>query len=235
MRSITDHLEPEHVAQQIRMERQAHFGAFMIVEGSTDIRRFEHFTDADECRIVNAFSRRNATGAAILLNAENFEGVLTCVDADFDRTLNKTPKIDNVIFSVFHDFDIEWATDEIVERYFKAIDSDKRISISNHEIMERIRPVSVLKLLVEKGLCKFSVGDMSIFRYIRDEEFLWEDFVAAVCRRFTHNNASIEFTKDQIKSESRNRHDLRYLTNGHDLFDAIGGIVRNLCGRSSRL
>lgn len=47
------------IANEIRMKRTQHAGAFLIVEGATDARIFKAFTDIQTCQVIVAHNKDN--------------------------------------------------------------------------------------------------------------------------------------------------------------------------------
>jgi hypothetical protein len=85
MISIGKHMDEHDIAQEVRFERKVHKGSFLLLEGSTDIKRFEPLIDGQKCSVVNCYGRKNAIEAIKLLYDDGFPGALGVVDADFDR------------------------------------------------------------------------------------------------------------------------------------------------------
>lgn len=75
---------PVVVANEIRLKRQLHAGAFLIVEGRDDRLFCQQFTCPDECNIVVANGRESVREVVQILDEAVFRGVLGIVDADFD-------------------------------------------------------------------------------------------------------------------------------------------------------
>jgi len=89
---VKNYLNAHSVANTIRMSRSQHAGAFLIVEGDSDVRVFNRFVDS-KCRIISAKNKENAVAALDILSKDKFKGVLAVVDADFWHWEGK--KIDN--------------------------------------------------------------------------------------------------------------------------------------------
>src|SRR5262245_4711315 len=94
------------LAAQIRMERQIHKGAILIVEGPNDDRTLRNFLAADQCSIVIAFGKETGIEALKLLEDEGFPGVVCIVDADFDALVGKLYDCDSLISTDEHDLDM---------------------------------------------------------------------------------------------------------------------------------
>ena len=58
MISIAKHMDEYDIAQEVRLERKLHKGSFLLVEGTTDIKRFRVFIDDDGCSLVNVMEEK---------------------------------------------------------------------------------------------------------------------------------------------------------------------------------
>ena len=85
MRSISAHLKPKDFAAQIRMERQSHRGAFLLFEGSSDVKRFKKFLHEGSCSIINCFGKSNVKDVVDLKQDIGNDDCFGFVDAVFDR------------------------------------------------------------------------------------------------------------------------------------------------------
>jgi Protein of unknown function (DUF4435) len=114
MISIARHMDEHDIAQEVRLERKLHKGSFLLVEGTTDIKRFGAFIDDDECSLVNCYGRKNAVEAIKLLYEDGFAGALGVVDADFGRLDDSLEEHEGLVYSEAHDFDLDWARPSVV-------------------------------------------------------------------------------------------------------------------------
>jgi hypothetical protein len=99
------HATPHTVANEVRMIRTHHRGAFLVVEGPSDKTAYWNLVDQGTCRIVIAHGRDNVEDALQILEADGFRGVLGISDADF-RHLEETPvPSGNVLLTDLHDLE----------------------------------------------------------------------------------------------------------------------------------
>lgn len=103
---MDEYIDGWTLAAQIRMERQVHKGAFLIVEGASDDRTLRNFIDQNQCSLVISFGKENAIEALKLLEDEGFAGVVCLVDADFDAIDGETYDCDSLIMTDLHDMDM---------------------------------------------------------------------------------------------------------------------------------
>ena len=96
---------PASITNQIILTREYpgnQFRSFLIVEGDTDRVFFKTFVDKYKCQITVAYSKSTAIEVLSLLEKENFPGLLTIVDADFDILEGKLPQSQNLPISTKH-------------------------------------------------------------------------------------------------------------------------------------
>ena len=128
MMSIARYMDEHDIAQEVRLERKVHKGSFLLVEGTTDIKRFGNFIDDDECSLVNCYGRKNAIGAIRFLCEDGFPGALGAVHADFGRVDGSLEHHEGLVYSEAHDFDLDWVHVDAVQRYFKQIAEPEKCS-----------------------------------------------------------------------------------------------------------
>ncbi|MBA4312722.1 MAG: hypothetical protein C0417_08840 [Chlorobiaceae bacterium] len=98
-------LTANDIANTVRLTRTTFAGAIVITEGGTDIRVYERFLNKPRCRFIPSNGKPNAVKATLILDGENFAGLLTIVDADFDYLESITPPSPNILFTDTHDLD----------------------------------------------------------------------------------------------------------------------------------
>lgn len=102
---MREFLTPADSANGIRMNRSLHSGAFLIVEGYTDLRFYKKFIDDTNCSLMPAFGKNNAIKTLEILEADGFEGVLVIVDADFWKFDGIDPGSPNIILTDTYDLE----------------------------------------------------------------------------------------------------------------------------------
>ena len=234
MNSIARYIDGFVIACQVRMERQAHKGSFLLLEGQTDISRFSLFVDKELCSIVNCHGKPNLIEAIEILYDEGFLGALGLADADFDRLLNELKQHEGLIFSEYHDFDLDFAGEEILERYLSHVCHAEKVSEHGsvadiHEkIMKSIYPASVAKLMNRTRQIKLRLSGISVGYCLSGFNFEFEKYVDEVFIRNPDKSAEKTEFKKKITSGCKVSHDLFQVTNGHDFHEALGAIIRSL-------
>lgn len=100
------HLNGNDIANEIRMTRSQHNGAFVMVEGATsDFRVYKRLIDNNVSKIMPAHNKDNVIQAIKILNQANFKGVVGIVDADFWHLEQKKPDNPNLFTTDTHDLE----------------------------------------------------------------------------------------------------------------------------------
>ncbi len=92
------------VANSVRMKRTQCPQTFVIVEGGSDKRAYEVFTDPKSCKIEIAHGKSNLLAAVETLRKDGVLGILGLADADFDRIIG-TPSVKDVVLTDLHDLE----------------------------------------------------------------------------------------------------------------------------------
>ena len=98
------HKDPGSIAAEVMMTRMVHDGAFLVVEGVTDVRFWStrrHVT----CELVDGEGKPNVVGSVQRLNAKQIEGVLGVVDDDYDSFVGTDLGTDNIVRVDAHDLE----------------------------------------------------------------------------------------------------------------------------------
>lgn len=135
-------------ANNIRMSRTLHSGAFLIVEGDTDMRLYEKFTDNSHCILIPASTKNNAIDALQLLEADVFEGILVIVDTDFWNLDGVDPGNPNIILTDTYDLEsmliFSDALDKVLHDFGKL---DKIPKPIRDKLLESTLPIGFLRWL----------------------------------------------------------------------------------------
>lgn len=236
MRTFARYMDGPTVAAEVRLERQKHKGAFLLVEGATDIRRFERFIDEETCSFVNCFGKGNAIEAIELLYEEGFLGALGAVDADFDRVLGVPRDHEGIIVSDTHDFDLDAISTTVLERYTNEVaDLDKLASIGGARplfrlVIESLKPLTMLRYANERHALGYKLGDLNIERFYDSSGAYLERMIDEVSwGKFN----SIEFRsalRSHVERYMASGIDLMQATSGHDFCQALGLWLRQRIG-----
>ena len=144
------YLNPDSIANEIRMSRSQYKGAFLLVEGSTDARLFERLTN-EKCQVRFSNGKDNAIKVIEILEKSNFSGVLAIVDADFWIINNVNSPSSNILTTDGHDLEtmliFSNALDKVLAE-FGANDLLKNLKKHVRDILIKFAlPIGLLRLL----------------------------------------------------------------------------------------
>ena len=86
------------------MTRMVHDGAFLVVEGVSDV-RFWKTRSHNNCELVDGEGKENVIGAVGRLDADDFPGVLGVVDDDYDSVMGVVRTSANLVATDAHDLE----------------------------------------------------------------------------------------------------------------------------------
>jgi len=237
MITITRHMDGYDIARQIRMERQVYKKhSFLLLEGDTDIKRFDRYVDESGCSLVNCYGRKNAILATELLYEDGFPGALAVVDADFDRLTNSLKIHEGIVYSETHNLDLDWSKPSIVSRYLSEIANKTKCLVhgSAVDIIEKIflglRPISIARLLNQQKKINYKLSDIDAGKCFRDFSVDIDAFVDQIFEGKTVPDTTKKTLKGTIVSNLSKTYDLWQLTNGHDFHCALGTCLRSDLG-----
>lgn len=101
---LNRHKDPGSIAAEIKMTRMVHDGAFLVVEGVTDVRFWKPRLH-NGCELVDGEGKLNVIGAVDRLDTESFSGVLGIVDDDYDSLTGVTRGSANLVATDAHDLE----------------------------------------------------------------------------------------------------------------------------------
>lgn len=236
MRSMIRHLRPADLSAQLRMERQRHKGAFILLEGADDIKRFRKFFLEDASSVVNCYGKFNVVNTVEIEQNLGQLDVIGFVDVDFDKVLDQHQDNEDIIFSNCHDFDLDVCWSDAVCRYLEEMGDQAKINSfgGNRPCIEALlvalKPLSALRFANIRHNLEYSLKN------IRHEEFFdgaavdIDSLIDHVsCGKFNSNSYK-SVLREHIERYHSADFDLWQFTNGQDLFAGLGIALRDRIG-----
>ena len=237
MSVFTKYMDGDDIARQIQMERQTGKKcSFLLLEGDTDIRRFERYVDERVCNLVNCYGRKNAIRAIELLYEDGFAGTFAVLDADFDRVTGSLKEHEGIAYSQYHDLDLDWSRPTIVGRYL--LEVGDKTKYANHgspsdivgKILAGLKPISVARFLNHRTQSKLKLSDINVARCFNKFNVDIDHYIEIVFERRTVAQQTKDDLKTTIISNMSRAYDLWQLTNGHDFYCALGVCLQDALG-----
>jgi hypothetical protein len=234
-KAFSRHVDGPTVYAEVRMQRQKHKGAFLILEGGSDARRLDGCIDESKCALAIAYGKEAAIDAIDRIYDDGFQGAVAFVDADFDRCLGKKNVMEGVIFSAAHDLDMDMIKTSVLKRYLKEVADETKMSKFKTTdeliflIQTRLLPLSFLRYINERE----KIGLM--LKSLKFEEFFMNNAIEIddLLRVAIHSSKFIgerDRIKKKIEDALKRPFDIDQITSGHDFCEALGFALRDEIG-----
>lgn len=230
-------IDAHYVAAQIRLVRQTHKGAILLLEGDTDNKAFEKFIDPNMCEIEIGFGKKNVLGALDLLEEGGFPGIVAVVDADFDRIHGTTYQLENLCITDAHDLDLTIFRSTALDRYLNEYCDRRNYETTFGSNADRVReqliiaslPIARCRLASEVSGLRLYFQDFQLDRYVDHDtlEINLESMAADLIVRSKTTCTEAQL-KRLVAIESTKPHDLYQLARGHDVAALLGIALRKL-------
>lgn len=224
---MREFLSGHTIANRIRLQRSAHAGSFLLVEGDTDARMFKNFRD-EECSVVPAHGRQNLLGAARILLQNGFEGLLAIADADFDRLEGKAPPYPEVLFTDTHDLETLLVRSSALDRVLNERGSDDKLKGGAEQVrralLDAISPLGFLRWANHRGDHGVSFADVRFGSFIdkRTLEVSTDDLHQHLLNlNGHHKRALMERIRHEVQQLMRHPADLWQVCQGHDMVEVL--------------
>lgn len=236
MKSISKFVDGATLAAEVRMERQSHKGAFLLVEGATDARRLMQVVDEALCSFVVCFGKKNVIEAIESLYEDGHPGIVGAVDADFSRLDGSVSQHEGIIVSSLHDFDLEMVLTDVLRRYLgETCDDAKLQAWGGHSgiaprLMLALRPLSILRFVNQKYRLRYSLTNVRHDEFFDGQDIDQDAMINSVSNGRLASNESNERLRSLMLAHQAVPGDLEQITSGHDFCAALGIALRHRLG-----
>jgi hypothetical protein len=145
---------PVVIANEIRLLRSQHKGAFLLVEGRDDRLFAQRFISQNNCKVIVAEGKRNLLGVSEILESNGFSGICGFIDSDFDNVECRKYPSGNIISTEYHDLEgtllCSSALDVVLGEYGSA-DKINRFGDARKAILEAAYPMGCMRLYSERA------------------------------------------------------------------------------------
>ncbi len=237
---MKDFITAYEVVNEIRMTRSQYAGCFLIVEGEiTDLRVYGRFIDPGSCQIIPAHGKENALRALEILENDDFNGVLTIVDADFWRLEGEEPTSPSLFITDAHDLEAMMLSSPALEKLLAEFSSTNKLdkftqnrgSSVRQVLLDSGRPFGYLSWISDRQSLSLTFEDIAFSRFI-DQASLAVDVVSmirTVKNKSGRHDLAEEELKDAIDQVASATHDPWDICCGHDLVCILSlGLRRTL-------
>jgi Protein of unknown function (DUF4435) len=174
---------PLVIANEIRLWRAVHKGAFLLLEGRDDRLFYERFVDRIACKIRVVENKANVCKIIEILDADGFLGVIGVVDADFDLIEGRRTVSANLVIGDSQDLESMLVRSLALESVLVEFGSADKIERFGRDIrttiLQAAYPLACLRLYSERsgGVLRF---DGLAYREFVDRRTLKVDVTALV-------------------------------------------------------
>jgi Protein of unknown function (DUF4435) len=239
--SLKEFLDPNSIANEIRLERQVHEIAFLVVEGTDDRKFFSKFVESALCSIVPAYGKDRVVKVVSLLEHDNFHGVLGVVDRDFDEIEQVAYEVCNIVVTDEHDLECMMLRSEAFARLLVEIANEATLATFEARVggvkgflLDRAKVIGCARLASRRGNLNLNFDELQ-FRFV-DRESLDLDldrFVNQVVSRTSNCCVTRPELLRLITVELEEDHDIWQICCGHDIISILAIAIRRCIGRAA--
>lgn len=236
MNSITKYITPKDICAQIRMERQRHKGAFFLMEGGTDIKRYRKFIDRSKVELIPCDGKDNVISVLSIMRESGFEDCLGFVDADFNHIDGILDECVDLIYSINHDFDMDVCRTSVIDRYLEEVASEKKLAIEGGcvallpSLLEGLKPLSAMRYANEKHKLGYCLKNIEIYNFFDGSSIDVSLMIECVSQGKFRTSEYKQELFSYINKYKIMDFDLWQFTNGHDFIAGLGIILQKRAG-----
>ncbi|HEX9736985.1 MAG TPA: DUF4435 domain-containing protein [Thermoanaerobaculia bacterium] len=245
---MKQYLSPDDIANDIRMTRSQHRGAFVLVEGETaDLRVYDRLIDRSRCQLQPAHGKDNVLEVMAILDADGFPGALGIVDADRSRLSGDLPPSENVLLTDGCDLESMLVHSPALDKVLAEVGSRDKIkrfeaehgrSVRDH-LAILARPVGALRHVSEREGLGLHFQELTFSKFVeRDLTLDRVKLVRTVLARTHGQNSRLK--EGELLEELRRIEDdpdvpSLDLSNGHDMARILSIGLRHALGSRKQL
>jgi hypothetical protein len=200
---------------------------FLLVEGDTDKRLYENFTDKKGCAIHIAYSKSTALDTLTILEQSKVAGILAIVDADFDILDGKNHLSPNVFLTDAHDAESTIIQSPALEKLLSEFGSEPKIEEIKRRTGKDIRALLLdgsktigyaRWISLRKGFALKFEG-LDLHKCFDRHTFMIDEMKAL--DHIRNKSQQLHISAKQIQADiaeiQSDRHDVWHVCCGHDL------------------
>ncbi len=237
---MKQYIKAHEIANEVRMLRTQHPGAFVIVEGPVDARVYRTCLHPTSCRITIAYNKQNALVALSILVSAGVKGVLAIVDADFERILKNGSGMRDVFITDTHDLEtMMWASSalgKILGEYCSPLKMNRFESQYKQRVqlllLYGVLPLGYLRCVSIIDDLKLHFEELNFSKFI-DEETLQikvKDLVTTVRNKSQRFDLSEKDLLDRMNTLAETSADAWQMCCGPDLIQLLSIGLRKTLG-----
>jgi Protein of unknown function (DUF4435) len=236
---VREFLTDDRDANQIRLRRSTFSGTFLLVEGSSDKVFYERFIDKIVCQVVVMEGKIRVIGILDILDRSSFDGVLSIVDADFDRLKDSVDESINLLRTDTHDLETMLIDSPALDKTIAEYGSEEKIAKLQLDVrtslVEAGMFIGYLRWVSQCDRRNLTFSDLKFSKFI-DEKTLQIDELALIQEVKNKSQALSLKTEDlqqRIADEKNKGFNPWQVCCGHDLVEILALGLRKAIGTMS--
>jgi len=229
------------IANQVRMAAGYHKGAFLLVEGDTDARVIEGFTDNSTCMIIVGHNKDNVLQAVDLLLKTGPPGIVAIIDSDFWSLNGTVPHRDCIFVTDSHDIETMMLQTSALEKVLRELASKPKMTrfqkTNNKTIREMLvdigLPIGLARWISEKHslALKFKEMDFTLFVHAKLFVVSLSQLANTIVGNTTNPSISaIDLHSKISQAQKNNLPDVWHICSGHDLMKILSIALQSAIG-----
>lgn len=237
---------PDGIANALLLKRRYpgnELLTFVLVEGDTDKRLYEAFTDKRSCAIHVAYSKSTVIEVLTILEQSKVAGVSAIIDADFDVLEGKEYASPNLFLTDTHDAELMIVQSPALEKLLGEFGSESKIEEIKRQtgkdirtlLLDGSRTFGYTRLLsLRKGLA-LKFDELELHRCFDRHTFMIDEVKAIDCIR--NKSQQLRISAEQIQTGiaeiKSDEYDTWHICCGHDLTNILSWGLRGALGTNN--
>lgn len=232
------HLNPQEIANEIRMKRPQFKGVFLLVEGKDDRLFMQRFISQENCNIEVAQGKGNVCRVITILDEDGFEGALGIVDADFDRISGISNRSPNLVMPECHDLVAMLVHSPALERILNEFGSKSKMASFDEGVLaaltSRALSIGYLRLCSLREDLKLKFKGLAYSKWIDRRSFRPNviKLIDAVKNRSQRSGLSTCTLIQSVEALCASGYDPKEICNGTDLVEILSIGLKGVLGNN---
>jgi hypothetical protein len=202
---------------------------FILVEGIDDRKVYPKFFDATKVKFVSTGGKKKLL-AALEKSKQITKRVIGICDADFNHLENKSPSIENLFFTDYHDIEMTMLSfDDVVINVLTEYELADDMREIREKAIEKVNFIGYIRWFNETNMAKLDFYGLGLHNFIKSGDYnayLDSDKYLLVLNKRSKNKLR-DITTDDITNFQKEHHtdDVFNLCNGHDVTAIIALMI----------
>lgn len=221
------HPNAHEIANDIRLRRSQHPGAFVVVEGRDDHHFIRRFTLPEICDIIIAQGKQTVCEVIEILDDDGFSGALGIIDADFDRIEAVPRGSPNLVTYECHDLETMLLCSPALQHILIEFGSSTKLAALGHDVLSALFhnafPLGCLRLYSLRSGLGLRFDGLNYSRCINRATFAGSNaqMISEVKNHSQRHDLSSEYLSNAIQRIKESGYSRREICTGPDLIEIL--------------